>query len=485
MSGYNYRWSVEHQKERAEENLINFIKDSVSKYSPFYIKWLKDHNIDVSKIKSIQDIQQIPIVTKENHVLDPTSFIMLPYMPEWWECLHETNPLNKYQKFKYWLKSFNQVYFRSIFGKEPIGNQDRAKIEAVNEWLPIHFHNTGSASDPLLIAYSKRDLLKNIPEIVAQIYTTGFEPNWEVFNFIPASPSIGFFQSVWTPLTVGGGTFFSCGEEVTTINSQINLANRITFEVFLGTPSYITYWLTKAKEKMNKKEISQIKSVKLCILTGEILTRELKDQIKVLFNDLGSNPKIIESYSNNRMKVSFIECSENAGIHLNPRYFHWEILDPKTLEPIAYDQEGYLSFSHIDWRGSVFIRFNTGDLIKGLEWKTCEYCGLTLPIIKGPIIRSKDDIFTMNRKKISKNLLESSIKAIEGINLFQIIITLKKIDVFVNIEPKKKSEITASLNEIIKNTIGIEPIISFEEIDVIREKLFSRGIMRAEHIIVK
>ena len=485
MSGYNYRWSVEHQKERAEENLIHFIKNYVSKYSPFYAKWFNDHKIDISNFKSIQDIQKIPIVTKENHISNPTAFIMLPFMPNWWECFHETNSLNRFQLFKYWLKTINKNYFRSIFSKEPLRTDERIRIEAVNEWLPIHFHNTGSTSDPLLIAYSKRDLLKNIPEIVAQIYTTGFEPNWEVFNFIPASPSISFFQSVWTPLTVGGGTFFSCGEEVTTINSQINLANKITFEVFLGTPSYITYWLTKAKEKMSKKEISQIRSVKLCILTGEILTKEIKNQIRNLFNEIGCNPKIIESYSNNRMKVSFIECSENTGVHLNPRYFHWEILDQKTLEPIGYDQEGYLSFSHIDWRGSVFIRYNTGDLIKGLEWKTCENCGLTLPTIRGPIIRSTDDIFTINRKKISKNILESSIKVIEGINLFQTIISPKKIEVFVNIDTKKKSEITATLTEIIKSKTGIEPIISFEDIDTIRERLFSRGIMKAEHVIVK
>jgi len=36
----------------------------------------------------------------------------------------------------------------------------------------------------------------------------------------------------------------------------------------------------------------------------------------------------------------------------------------------------------------VFIRYNTGDLIDGLVWETCDACGLTFPKIKGSIKRS-------------------------------------------------------------------------------------------------
>ncbi|HUU79388.1 MAG TPA: hypothetical protein VMX55_13665 [candidate division Zixibacteria bacterium] len=483
MSGYNYRWEKEFQREKAEENLKKFIKKYVAKYSPFYKKWFDENSIIPANIKNISDIQKIPSITKEHHIKDPSSFIMLPYMPEWWECINETEHLSQFDIFKYWLKSLNKLYLREVFGKEPLTYKERIIIEAVNDWLPAHFHNTGSSSEPLLITYTKRDLSKNIPEIAAQIYTTGFKSNWEVFNLIPASPTINFFQSVWTPLTVGGGTFFSCGEEMTTIDSQISLANKITFEVFLGTPSYITYWLTKAKEKLEQKKISEIKSIKLCILAGEFLSKEHKIQIKSLFESIGSSPQIIESYSNNRAKVSFIECSENSGIHLNPRYFNWEILNPKTLEPC--EDEGYLCFSHIDWRGTVFLRFNTGDLIQGLEWKTCEHCGLTLPTIKGPIVRSQDDYFTLKKRKISKFTLENSIKSILGIRLFQLIISTNKIVVYADLDEKKKEKIIQELSEKIENITGIIPTIIVESLDTIREKLFSRGILKAEYIIIK
>ncbi len=389
MAGYNYRWSIEKQKENAEDNLITFIKKQIANYSPFYREWFKQHEIDISKIKTIADVQKIPITTKAEHSSDPYSFILKPYMPEWWECKFETKPLSNYQSFIYWLKSQNKNYFREIFSKEPMKDEERTITEASNDWLPVHFHTTESAKDPRLIAYTKRDLKKNIPEVAAQIYSTGFRAYWEIFSLIPASPSINFFQSVWAPLSVGGGSFFTCGENITSIDTQIEVANKITFEVFLGKPTYMLKWLKAALVKLKNNEISPITSVKLCILSGEPLKPKTKTQIKGLFSQLGSEPSIIENYSNNRTKVSFTECSENSGIHLNPRYFYWEVLDQKTLEPVEDGESGYLCFSHIDWRGTVFLRYNTGDLIGGLEWKKCDSCGLTMPIIKGPITRKK------------------------------------------------------------------------------------------------
>lgn len=317
----------------------------------------------------------------------PASFILLPYQPDWWECKFTTEPIPFMKSFSYWLKSINKSYFRNIFSKKPANEDERIIMEASNEWLPIHFHSTKGSVDPALIAYTKRDVLKIMPEIVAQIYSTGFKANWEVFNTLPITPSINSFQSVWTPLTVGGGTFFVGGEEITPIEKQLKLVSTTTFEVFLGTPSYTKKWLETISSKIAKKK-TQISSFKLCLLTDEPLTPELKAEIKMLFEKIGSSPKIIDSYSNNRIKASFYECNEGSGIHLNPRYFYWEVLDKKSLTPIEDGEKGYLCFSHINWRGTAFIRYNTGDLIDGLVWERCEDCGLVFPKIYGEIKRS-------------------------------------------------------------------------------------------------
>ncbi len=389
LTSYNYLWSIAKQKRKSENRLTAYLSRVIARYSPFYREWFEKHNINPHKIETIEEFQKIPPITKREHMENPKAFTLNPNQPDWWECDFDTEPITNFQSFKYWIKSLNKTYLRSIFGKEQTGEEERIIMEAANEWLPIHFHSTRGSADPALIAYTKRDLQINVPEIIAHLYMTGFKANWEVFNVMPASPSITFFQSVWAPLFVGGGTFFTCGEEQTAIEQQLKIANNITFEAFLGTPSYTIAWLKAANSKLKKKEINKISSFKLCLLTGESLTPKNKKEIKSLFDKLGSSPSIIESYSSNRTKVSFYECDEGTGIHLNPRYFYWEVLDTKTLEPVEEGEKGYLCFSHIDWRGTAFIRFNTGDIVEGLVWESCDKCGLTFPKIYGSIIRDK------------------------------------------------------------------------------------------------
>jgi len=385
---YNYYWNIKKQKGKAEDRLFSYIRNVIGKYSPFYRNHFKKHNIDYKAIDTIKEFQAIPPITKKEHMKEPKAFILTPNEPDWWECTSETDPLPGIKTFKYWLKSLNKTYLREVFSKETFTEDDRIIMEAVNEWLPIQFLSTKGSENPALIAFTKRDIIQNISEITSHLFMTGFKPNWEMFNTYLASPNIAFFQSAWSPLFVGGGTYFTYGDEQTSIEKQLKLVSSITFEVFLGTPSYTKTWLEAAIAKLKKSQLSKISSFKLCLLSGEPVTPTLKSEIKDLFSKLGSSPSIIESYSNNRAKVSFHECSENSGIHLDPRYFYWEVLDSKSLEPVNEGEKGYLCFSHIDWRGTAFIRYNTGDLIDGITWERCEHCGLTFPKIKGHIQRT-------------------------------------------------------------------------------------------------
>ncbi|NHJ40201.1 MAG: AMP-binding protein [Asgard group archaeon] len=386
MTSYNYHWSVKKQKRKAEKRLYNYLENIIAKYSPFYREYFAKHDINPNRFDNIEDFLKIPPINKKDHMKQPASFILLPFQPDWWECKFTTEPLPFMKSIRYWLKSINKNYLHNVFSEKPANEDERIIIEASNEWLPIHFLSTKGSLDSALIAYTKRDVLKIIPEIIAQLYSTGFKANWEVFNTLPITPSINSLQSVWTPLTVGGGTFFTEAEEITPIEKQLDIVSNITFEVFLGTPSFTKTWLETAINKLPKK--TKITSFKLCLLTGEPITPELQSEIKSLFEKLGSFPKIIKSYSNNRIKASFYECSEGSGIHLNPRYYYWEVLDKRSLTPVEDGEKGYLCFSHINWRGTAFIRYNTGDLIDGLIWERCEDCGLVFPKILGTIKRN-------------------------------------------------------------------------------------------------
>ena len=99
------------------------------------------------------------------------------------------------------------------------------------------------------------------------------------------------------------------------------------------------------------------------------------------------------------------------------------MLDPKTNEPVPEGEPGVLTFSHIDWRGTTFLRYYTGDLITGgVRWERCKFCGLTYPIMYPPIMRAKKDFTKLKGTRVSLMELVSSIRDTGGVYQFQAIL---------------------------------------------------------------
>jgi phenylacetate-coenzyme A ligase PaaK-like adenylate-forming protein len=68
-----------------------------------------------------------------------------------------------------------------------------------------------------------------------------------------------------------------------------------------------------------------------------------------------------------------------------------EIVDPQTGEPRGEGEPGEIVFTPLDARGSVVLRYRTGDCIDGgLYYETCPFCGATVPRLVGEISRRSD-----------------------------------------------------------------------------------------------
>ena len=62
--------------------------------------------------------------------------------------------------------------------------------------------------------------------------------------------------------------------------------------------------------------------------------------------------------------------------------------NPKTGEPVGEGEDGEIVYSSLDARGSVVLRFRTGDLAQGgMVWGACPYCGRSTPRISSKITR--------------------------------------------------------------------------------------------------
>jgi phenylacetate-coenzyme A ligase PaaK-like adenylate-forming protein len=92
--------------------------------------------------------------------------------------------------------------------------------------------------------------------------------------------------------------------------------------------------------------------------------------------------------------MAFAECpvpvdETPSGYHLYPDLGVVEVVDPKTGEPVPNGQPGEIVFTPLDSRGTVVLRYRTGDYIDGgLTYATCPHCGRQLPRLVGKISRS-------------------------------------------------------------------------------------------------
>ncbi|HTG45902.1 MAG TPA: phenylacetate--CoA ligase family protein, partial [Verrucomicrobiae bacterium] len=121
--------------------------------------------------------------------------------------------------------------------------------------------------------------------------------------------------------------------------------------------------------------------------------------------------QVVATYGFTEAKMAFAECphpagAEPSGYHLFPDLGLVEVIDPKTGEVLPPGHAGEIVFTPLDARGSVVLRYRTGDYIEGgLTYDPCPYCGRTLPRLVGRISRSSE-FKTMQLDKIKGTLVD-------------------------------------------------------------------------------
>src|SRR5688500_1563412 len=85
---------------------------------------------------------------------------------------------------------------------------------------------------------------------------------------------------------------------------------------------------------------------------------------------------------------------------------NFEVVDPKTGIEQPTGAPGELVYTPRDARGSVVLRYRTGDCIDGgLVYSPCPYCKRTMPRLIGKIARSSE-VKSMQLDKIKGTLVD-------------------------------------------------------------------------------
>ncbi|MDP3766048.1 MAG: AMP-binding protein [Nanoarchaeota archaeon] len=349
-------------KKLQDKLLRNFIRNNIP-YHPFYHNIFKKNKISFSGIRTTDDLKKLPFTTKED--IAPTA----KYPKKFIDFMLQPNKktiieyLSLYAKIKSILNK-NYLYY---------------------EYKPVHIHfTTGRTANATPILYTAYDL-QRLEESGRRMFDLlNVSSNDIVINAFPYAPHLAFWQTFYAikginllSLHTGGGRILGTDRIIKSIESM-------KATCLVGMPGYLYHLIRTAKEQKNN-----FGNLNLVVFGGERVPSGLRDKIRNDLKYMGSeNTRVLSTYAFTEGKCAWVECKEESGYHLYPDFEFIEVVD-KNNERVNEGEKGEIVYTSLDWRGSVFLRYKTGDITKGLYYEKCS-CGRTLPRIDGAIERSSE-----------------------------------------------------------------------------------------------
>ncbi|MEA1993563.1 MAG: phenylacetate--CoA ligase [Euryarchaeota archaeon] len=318
-----------------------------------YHKIFKDAGVKPGHIKTLDDVQKIPLLTKDE--------------------------LRKYYPFG-------------------------LVCTPMNEIVELHA-SSGTTGKPVVGPYTRNDL-GVWSEVMARImYTAGIRKGdrfQNAFGYGLFTGAHGFEKgaqkigSLVIPMSSGNTL------------RQLRLMKDFGTTALGATPSY-TMYMAEVAEKEGY-DIEEDFNLKVAMCGAEAWSGEMRKKIEnkwgiSAFDNYGLTEIIGPGVS--------VECEEHEGLHVNADHFYVEIIDPKTEEVLEPGEEGELVFTTLTKEAFPSIRFRTKDLSK-LIVDECS-CGRTLPR-HVRIMGRADDMMKVRGVIVFPKQIEEAIMRVDGVS---------------------------------------------------------------------
>ena len=257
--------------------------------------------------------------------------------------------------------------------------------------------SSGTTGKPTVVGYTRKDL-SAWSECLSRVFTAYGAGSSDIFQ---VSYGYGLF-------TGGLGAHAGAeniGASVIPMSSgntekQITLMHDFGSTVLCCTPSYALYLADAIKDSGLPREEFKLK---VGAFGAEPWTESMRRDIET---KLGIKAFDIYGLSEIAGPGVGYECECQHGTHLNEDHYFPEIVDPKTLEPVAPGETGELVFTHLTKEGMPLLRYRTKDLT-ALHYDKCS-CGRTL-VRMDRILGRSDDMLIIRGVNVFPTQIESVI----------------------------------------------------------------------------
>lgn len=318
-----------YQEKRLTETL-----DYLAARSPFYQGQFRDNGIDINKIRTLEDLRQIPVTTKSDLQVHGSEF-----------CCVNPEDIIDYSTTSGTLG--DPVTFTET--EDDLGHL------AYNEQLS--FQTAGC---------KKSDILQEMVTIDRR-----FMAGLAYF--------LGARELGMGIVRVGNGI----------PELQWDTINRIHPTVGMAVPSFLVKLIAFAQEHgIDYRNCS----MKKCVCIGEALRDPRTFELNTLgqiIHDKWPELQLYTTYASTEMQHSFTDCEYFNGGHLQPELLIAEFLDDDN-NPVGPDEPGEVTITTLGVTGMPLLRFKTGDIVYHYD-EPCR-CGRNTTRVSSVVGRKKQMI---------------------------------------------------------------------------------------------
>ena len=386
------RWDhmSRHELRRFQaEQLRRYLTTRVVPYSSFFRERFKREHLNPEHLKRLEDLQHIPMISK--HDLLPT----------------EDSPQRA--------RDFVLIPDKDRLRREPgvlvngiLRGRAATQKALEREFRPVFLTSTtGRSTEPVPFLYTQHDIDNLASAGRRLVEILGATTDFRVVNMFPYAPHLAFWQTHYACLEFGAFNVSTGGGKVMGTEGNIRLIERTKPNAIIGMPTFIYHVLSQALEQGHRFE-----SLRTIALGGEKVPAGMRRKLLQLATKLGAqDPYVVATYGFTEAKMAWGECPSpygrsSGGYHIYPDLGVVEIVDPNTGELRKDGEPGEIVFTPLDSRGSVVVRYRTGDVIDGgLVHEPCPYCGRRTPRLVGKISR-KSEFRHMQLDKLKGTLVD-------------------------------------------------------------------------------
>jgi len=287
------------QQQKLQQLLVH-----LNEHSPFYKELFAKHSVDIASIKTIDDLVNLPVTTKEDLQQRNDDFLCVP-----------KNQIIEYASTSGTLGSPVTI---------ALTNNDLNRL-TINEY------------NSFLCADASADDIYQLMLTLDRQFMAGI--------------------AYYSGLRKLGAGIIRLGPGVPSM--QLETILRLKPTAIVAVPSFILKLIQAANDAgidLNKT------SVKKAVCIGENI-RNTDFSLSILGKKITEswNIKLYSTYASTEMQTAFTECSAGRGGHLQPELVIVELLNENN-QPVAPHQPGEVTITTLGVEGMPLLRYKTGDI---------------------------------------------------------------------------------------------------------------------------